>query len=545
MSKMRSVVVDKIASVTQACGLGHELRISAGHRLRGRRGHRGRDPDQQVDLQHAGTDQRPHGEGRRKGDIVVGALGQRKALFGYSGHVPAERSSPATSSRCSTSAASWASATRQHPDKGKPFDCRVLGVVLQFPYLGERIGVPGARRLPGARLRCAARCARRAGGRARRHLHGGRQDRRRRRDHSPHAPPRARRRRLQGHGRLAAPRHPRVRGCRRTPHHDLHRPRRRHDHRANRPGPDAHDADRDWPPASPMRSCSSSATGCSAPTASSAILRVRGHPQRADRRRAVGQRSGRRVGRREAAARALRDRALRRHGSRDRQPGRRARSSSSRWASRRSTRSATRRISAITSSPGSGSRTCASRGPPPNERRAIQHDRARRHRLCGRRTAAPARRPSAPGARRGPVRQPAGEPVADAFPHLQSAYPDLQFSGSTRSRTHRAPLRADGAVLGRAARRRRRPDRSAARHRRGRRHARRTCVDISADFRYASAAAYEAVYKHPHGAPARIARVHAARCPSTWRMRRRRTSRIRAASRPRRCWPRCRCSRWG
>jgi N-acetyl-gamma-glutamyl-phosphate reductase len=29
-------------------------------------------------------------------------------------------------------------------------------------------------------------------------------------------------------------------------------------------------------------------------------------------------------------------------------------------------------------------------------------------------------------------------------------------------------------------------------------------VDISADFRYASADAYEAVYKHPHGAPARI-----------------------------------------
>ncbi|MGD9598024.1 MAG: N-acetyl-gamma-glutamyl-phosphate reductase [Steroidobacteraceae bacterium] len=30
-------------------------------------------------------------------------------------------------------------------------------------------------------------------------------------------------------------------------------------------------------------------------------------------------------------------------------------------------------------------------------------------------------------------------------------------------------------------------------------------VDISADFRYTSAAAYEAVYKHPHGAPARMA----------------------------------------
>ncbi|HEU4592551.1 MAG TPA: N-acetyl-gamma-glutamyl-phosphate reductase [Steroidobacteraceae bacterium] len=30
-------------------------------------------------------------------------------------------------------------------------------------------------------------------------------------------------------------------------------------------------------------------------------------------------------------------------------------------------------------------------------------------------------------------------------------------------------------------------------------------VDISADFRFATAAAYEAVYKHPHGAPARLA----------------------------------------
>ncbi len=40
-------------------------------------------------------------------------------------------------------------------------------------------------------------------------------------------------------------------------------------------------------------------------------------------------------------------------------------------------------------------------------------------------------------------------------------------------------------------------------------------VDISADFRYASADAYEAVYKHAHGAPDRHQRVHAARCPST------------------------------
>jgi len=29
-----------------------------------------------------------------------------------------------------------------NPEKGKPFDCRVLGVALNFPYLGERIAVP-------------------------------------------------------------------------------------------------------------------------------------------------------------------------------------------------------------------------------------------------------------------------------------------------------------------------------------------------------------------------------------------------------------------
>ena len=29
-----------------------------------------------------------------------------------------------------------------NPTHGQPFDCRVLGVVLEFPYLGERIGVP-------------------------------------------------------------------------------------------------------------------------------------------------------------------------------------------------------------------------------------------------------------------------------------------------------------------------------------------------------------------------------------------------------------------
>jgi N-acetyl-gamma-glutamyl-phosphate reductase len=46
-------------------------------------------------------------------------------------------------------------------------------------------------------------------------------------------------------------------------------------------------------------------------------------------------------------------------------------------------------------------------------------------------------------------------------------------------------------------------------------------VDISADFRYSTAAAYEAVYKHPHGAPARLSQFtcavpeHLKKAPTT------------------------------
>ena len=62
---MRTVVVDKIASVTQACGLlarGARLRR---HPRRGRRGDGGRGAQQQVDLQHPRAHERPHGQGRQ------------------------------------------------------------------------------------------------------------------------------------------------------------------------------------------------------------------------------------------------------------------------------------------------------------------------------------------------------------------------------------------------------------------------------------------------------------------------------------------------
>ena len=97
-----------------------------------------------------------------------------------------------------------------------------------------------------------------------------------------------------------------------------------------------------------------------------------------------------------------------------------------------------------------------------------------------------------------------GEPVALAFPHLASAYPQTSF----RSRTDTQKLLCElpQAALFSAA-----PHGVSA----GLIDALLTAaqaagsrvrvVDISADFRYASAAAYAAVYPHPHAAPQRLA----------------------------------------
>ncbi|HEY4644897.1 MAG TPA: hypothetical protein VIH25_01310 [Steroidobacteraceae bacterium] len=137
---MKTVVVDKVASVTQACGLGHELRISTDI------------PCEEgvvlvVEILNNkstyNTLELTSGRMAKiaRGDVVVGALGHRKALFGYSGHLPESVHAGDVIQMLNIGGVLGIcdSAT---PDKGKPFDCRVLGVVLQFPYLGERIGVP-------------------------------------------------------------------------------------------------------------------------------------------------------------------------------------------------------------------------------------------------------------------------------------------------------------------------------------------------------------------------------------------------------------------
>ena len=96
-----------------------------------------------------------------------------------------------------------------------------------------------------------------------------------------------------------------------------------------------------------------------------------------------------------------------------------------------------------------------------------------------------------------------GAKVSGAFAHLRSAYPELKFSDldaieALLRRTPRcalfsaAPHGAAAALIDRLL--------AAAEAAGTEVH----CVDISADFRYSSAAAYEAVYKHAHGAPTRI-----------------------------------------
>ena len=138
---MRTIVVDKIASFTQACGLGHEVRIATDDL-----------PSEEgvvvvVEILSAkanyNTIELTSGRMAKvnKGYIVVGALGHRKALFGYSGHVPPKLAAGDVIQMLNIGGV-LGICDSANPDKGKPLDCRVLGVVLTFPYLGERIGVP-------------------------------------------------------------------------------------------------------------------------------------------------------------------------------------------------------------------------------------------------------------------------------------------------------------------------------------------------------------------------------------------------------------------
>lgn len=139
-STMKSIIVDKIASVAQACGLSNELRVSSEIPCE-----EGIVLAVEILTNKAQYNTLELTSGRMakasRGDVVVGALGHRKALFGYSGHLPTKLA-PGDVIQMLNIGGVLGICDSANPGKGRPFDCRVLGTVLHFPYLGERIGVP-------------------------------------------------------------------------------------------------------------------------------------------------------------------------------------------------------------------------------------------------------------------------------------------------------------------------------------------------------------------------------------------------------------------
>lgn len=137
---MKSVFVDKIASVAQHNDLGADIRLSSDIPCE-----EGVLVAVRVQNNKSRYNQLELTSGRMatvtQGDIVVGALGHRKALRGYSGHLPTKLK-PGDTIQLLNIGGVLGICDSANPDVGPPFECEVLGTVLSFPYLGERIGVP-------------------------------------------------------------------------------------------------------------------------------------------------------------------------------------------------------------------------------------------------------------------------------------------------------------------------------------------------------------------------------------------------------------------
>lgn len=137
---MKTIVADKIASVAQHLNLKREIRVSADIPCE-----EGVLIATEVLNNKSTYNQLELTSGRmaivKRGDIVIGAIGHRKALFGYSGHIP-ESVAVGDTLQILNMGGVIGACDSVNASFGQPFDVRVLGVVLGFPYLGERIGVP-------------------------------------------------------------------------------------------------------------------------------------------------------------------------------------------------------------------------------------------------------------------------------------------------------------------------------------------------------------------------------------------------------------------
>ena len=137
---MKKVLLDKIGSVTLTCRLSREVRL--GTEIPAVEGGvvavrvlNSKSTYNQLEL--------PSGRFSKvkPGDVVAGVLGHRKALFGYSGFLPPEVKVGDHLNLLNMGGV-LGQCDGVNPDLGQPFDCEVLGQVLHFPYLGERVGIP-------------------------------------------------------------------------------------------------------------------------------------------------------------------------------------------------------------------------------------------------------------------------------------------------------------------------------------------------------------------------------------------------------------------
>lgn len=137
---MKRIVVDKIGSASKNVPLRKEIRISSeviaeeGYLVCGR-----------VIGQKTSYNTLESGDGRmvalHDGDIIVGALGQRNALHGYSGVVPTSIKVGDKLNILNLGGV-IGKCTSANPQIGMPFELEVLGSVLVFPELAQRKGIP-------------------------------------------------------------------------------------------------------------------------------------------------------------------------------------------------------------------------------------------------------------------------------------------------------------------------------------------------------------------------------------------------------------------
>ncbi len=136
---MKTVIADKIASVGQHLPLKRELRLSKDIPCE-----EGVLVAVEILNNKATYNKLELTSGRmaqvKCGDVIVGALGHRKALFGYSGHLPTELK-PGDEIQVLNIGGVLGICDSVNANFGQPFNAKVLGAVLTFPVLGERIGV--------------------------------------------------------------------------------------------------------------------------------------------------------------------------------------------------------------------------------------------------------------------------------------------------------------------------------------------------------------------------------------------------------------------